>query len=105
MIERGWEELALPIASHPVTALLDDDRHPRGWESVIVSVADRHVAQEFLTTDERINDLIARHPQHRSSLDAARRPAAALEREVADAAGLDVDELVTRLRGAWEAGA
>ncbi|HEX2140774.1 MAG TPA: HDIG domain-containing protein [Candidatus Limnocylindria bacterium] len=105
MIERGWEELALPIASHPVTALLDDDRHPKGWESVIVSVADRHVAQEFLTTDERIDDLVARHPQHSSSLEAARRPAAALEREVADAAGLEVDELVSRLRAAWEAGA
>jgi hypothetical protein len=104
MIELGWEELALPIASHPVAALLDDDRHPKGWESVIVSVADRHVAQEFMTIDERIDDLIGRYPQYRVSLEAARRPAAALEREVADAAGLEVDDLVARLRAAWEAG-
>lgn len=105
MVELGWEELALPIASHPVTALLDADRHPKGWESVIVSVADRHVAQGFMTTDQRIDDLIARHPQYRASLEAARRPAAVLEREVADAAGLSVDDLVARLRAAWEAGA
>ncbi|HET6379590.1 MAG TPA: hypothetical protein VFH63_00945 [candidate division Zixibacteria bacterium] len=58
-----------------------------------------------MTTDQRIDDLIARHPQYRASLEAARRPAAVLEREVADAAGLSVDDLVARLRAAWEAGA
>jgi putative nucleotidyltransferase with HDIG domain len=101
----GHDELAAPVASHPVTALLDDARFPRGWPSVLVSVADRHVAGTFLTTDQRIDDLAARYPQHQAELDAARRPARALEEEVADAAGLSVDELVARLRAAWEAGA
>jgi len=101
----GHDELAAPVASHPVTALLDDARFPRGWPSVLVSVADRHVAGTFLTTDERIDDLAARYPQHAAELAAARRPARALEEEVAGAAGLSVDELVTRLRAAWEAGA
>jgi putative nucleotidyltransferase with HDIG domain len=101
----GHDELVAPVASHPVTALLDDERFPRGWPSVLVSVADRHVAGAFLTTDERVDDLAARYPEHATELEAARRPAHALEEEVANAAGLTVDELVTRLRAAWEAGA
>jgi putative nucleotidyltransferase with HDIG domain len=101
----GHDELAAPVASHPVTALLDDARFPRGWPSVLVSVADRHVAATFLTTDQRIDDLAARYPQHAAELASARRPARALEEEVAGAAGLSVDELVARLRAAWEHGA
>jgi len=30
----GYGELAMPVASHPVTSLLDDDRYPIGWPSV-----------------------------------------------------------------------
>lgn len=105
MVELGWEELAMPIASHPVTALLDEERYPRGWPSVIVSVADRHVAQDFLTTDERIDDMALRHPDYREDLERSRRQAHALEAELAEVAGLSVEELVVRLRAAWKAGA
>ncbi|HEY7847028.1 MAG TPA: hypothetical protein VIC83_02415 [Candidatus Limnocylindria bacterium] len=101
----GYVELTAPVASHPVTCLLDDRCFPRGWPSVIVSVADRHVAQDFLSIDERIDDMQLRHPEYAAGLDAARRPAHALEAELADGAGLQPDELVQRLRGAWEAGA
>lgn len=101
----GYEELAMPVASHPVTALLDEDRYPRGWPSVIIAVADRHVAQAFLTIDERLEDMKARHPGYAASIEAARQPSHALEAELAEAAGLPVDELVARLRAAWEAGA
>jgi putative nucleotidyltransferase with HDIG domain len=100
--EAGHEELAMPVASHPVTALLDEDRYPLGWPSVIVAVADRHVAQTFLTVDERLDDMQLRHPEHAASIEAARRPSHALESELAEAAGLSVEELVTRLRAAWE---
>lgn len=99
----GYPELAMPIASHPVTCLLDDDRFPRGWPSVLVAVADRHVAQEFMTVDERLDDMAERHPRHRASIEAARRPAHALEAELAAAVGLTVRELVERLRAAWGA--
>jgi putative nucleotidyltransferase with HDIG domain len=105
MVELGWEELAIPIASHPVTALLDEERYPRGWPSVILSVADRHVAQDFLTTDERIDDMALRHPDYRDELELSRRHAHALEAELAEVVGLNVEELVDRLRVAWEAGA
>jgi hypothetical protein len=104
MVELGWEELAMPIASHPVTALLDEERYPRGWPSVVLSVADRHVAQDFLTTDERIDDMALRHPDYREELEISRRHAHALEAELAEVAGLRVDELVARLRAAWETG-
>jgi putative nucleotidyltransferase with HDIG domain len=104
LTEMGHPELALPVASHPVTALLDEDRFPRGWPSVIVSVADRHVAQQFLTTDARIDDLVARHPEYAESLELARRPAQALELELAEVCGIGVPELVDHLRRAWETG-
>ena len=102
--EAGFEELAMPVASHPVMALLDEDRYPRGWPSVILAVADRHVAQEFLTIDERLDDMKLRHPNHGDSIETSRRPSHALEAEVAEVTGLDVDQLVARLRAAWEAG-
>ena len=101
----GFEELAAPVASHPVTCLLDDRCFPRGWPSVIVAVADRHVAQAFLTIDERIDEMKVRHPAYAADLDAARRPAYALETELSEAAGLDPEALVGRLRAAWETGA
>jgi len=103
--EMGFPELAAPVASHPVTCLLDDRCFPRGWPSVLVSIADRHVAQAFLTIDERIDDMQRRHAEYVDSLEAARRPAHALEAEMRDAVGLEVDALVDRLRSAWEAGA
>jgi hypothetical protein len=95
----------MPVASHPITALLDEDRFPIGWPSVLVAVADRHVAQAFVTIDERLDDMKLRHPEYAESIEAARRPSHALEAEVADAAGLTVDALVDRLRAAWEGGA
>jgi len=101
----GYDELAMPVASHPISCLLDDERFPRGWPSVVVAVADRHVAQEFLTVDERVDDMQLRHPEHADEIEAARRPAHALETELAEVVGLSVDEVVARLRVAWEAGA
>jgi putative nucleotidyltransferase with HDIG domain len=101
----GYEELAMPVASHPITALLDDERFPIGWPSVLVAVADRHVAQAFMTIDERLDDMQQRHPQHAADIDAARPAAHALEAELAEVTGLPVDDLVERLRSAWEAGA
>ena len=101
----GYPELAMPVASHPVSCLLDDDRFPRGWPSVLVAVADRHVGQQFMTVDERLDDMIERHPAYKATIKAARRPAHALEAQVAEGIGLPVDDLVARLRTAWEAGA
>jgi putative nucleotidyltransferase with HDIG domain len=101
----GYPELAMPVASHPVSCLLDDERFPIGWPSVLIAVADRHVAQEFLTVDERLDDMQARYPEHAARIEAARHASHALEAQVAEAVGLEVDELVARLRAAWEAGA
>jgi putative nucleotidyltransferase with HDIG domain len=101
---QGYEELAMPVASHPITALLDEERFPIGWPSVLVAVADRHVAQEFVGVDERLDDMKIRHPEYAESIEAARHPSHALEAELAEVAGLTVEQLVGRLRAAWEAG-
>jgi hypothetical protein len=58
-----------------------------------------------MTVDERLDDMKLRHPEHVASIEAARRPAHALTAQVAEAIGLSVDDLVARLRSAWEAGA
>jgi putative nucleotidyltransferase with HDIG domain len=100
----GYAELAMPVASHPVSCLLDDDRFPIGWPSVIVAVADRHVGQAFVTVDERLDDMKRRHPEYADEIESARRPAHALEAQVAEAIDMSVDDLVVRLRAAWEAG-
>jgi hypothetical protein len=70
-----------------------------------VAVADRHVSQAFMTVDERLDDMKARHPEHADSIESARRPAHALTEQVAEATGLSVSDLLVRLRAAWEAGA
>jgi putative nucleotidyltransferase with HDIG domain len=101
----GYEELAMPVASHPVSCLLDDERFPRGWPSVVVAIADRHVAQEFMTVDERLDDMKLRHPEIAEGIEAARQPAHALEAELAEVVGMKVVDLVVRLRTAWEDGA
>jgi hypothetical protein len=69
-----------------------------------VAVADRHVAQAFMTIDERLDDMMERHPEHADDIEAARPASHALEAELSEVTGLPVDELVERLRAAWEAG-
>jgi len=101
----GFGELAPPVVGHPVSALLDDRRFPRGWPSVVVNVADKHVAQRFMTIEERLDDMARRYPSFRVEINAARRPALALEQELADAIGLPVANLVDQLRVAWQASA
>ena len=101
MAERGFPELAEAIASHPIGCLLDPARAPRGWDAVAVAVADRHVAQAYVTIDERIEDLAARYPDVRADLEAARAPAHAMQADLAAAAGMSVEALELRLAAAW----
>jgi putative nucleotidyltransferase with HDIG domain len=105
MAERGFPELAEPIASHPIGCLLDPSRAPRGWDAVAVAVADRRVAQEFVTIDERIDDLAQRYPDFRADLEAARAPAHAMQADLAAAAGMRSEELEERLAAAWQGSA
>jgi hypothetical protein len=102
--EMGFGELAPPVASHTIEAVLDEARYPRGWPSVLLWVADKHVAQTFMTIDQRLADMAARHPVYHDEIEAAARPAHALERELAEVTGLSITELLDRLRSAWELG-
>ncbi|MDP9272370.1 MAG: HDIG domain-containing protein [Chloroflexota bacterium] len=101
LVAMGYEELAMPVASHPVNCLLDEERFPRGWPSVLLAIADKHVAQEFMSIDERLDGMVARHPEYRSQIDAARLPARALEHEIAEVVGLTDEALVDLLRFAF----
>lgn len=101
LVAMGYEELAMPVASHPVNCLLDEERFPRGWPSVLLAVADKHVAQDFMSVDERLDGMATRHPEYRSQIDAARRPARALEHEIAEVVGLTDEALVNLLRLAF----
>jgi uncharacterized protein len=105
LAQMGYPELAGPVASHPVACLLDDARSPRGWPSVLLAIADRRVAQSFVTIEERLADMAARHPRFRAQIEAARAPAQALERELVEVTRLDPHTLQDRLRSAWRAGA
>jgi hypothetical protein len=102
LTELGYAELAGPVASHPVSCLLDAQRFPRGWPAILVAVADRRVDQRFVTIDERIDGMAQRYPQYREQLEAARGPAHALEASLAAAAGLSDEELAEKLRAAWD---
>jgi len=103
MAERGFPELSEPIACHPILCLLDPSRAPRDWASVAVAVADRRVAQGFVSIDERIDDLEHRYPGVRADLEATRPLAHAMQRELAGAAGLSNEQLEARLASAWSA--
>ena len=104
MTEGGWSELAAPIASHPIGCLLDPSRAPHSWAAKAIAVADRHVAQAFVSIDERIDDQARRYPAFRSELDAARAPARAMQAELAAVVGLSDEALEARLRAAWAEG-
>jgi hypothetical protein len=101
-MELGYAELAGPVASHPVSCLLDARRFPRGWPAILVAIADRRVDQRFVTIDQRIAGIARRYPRYREHLEAARGPAHALEASLATAAGLSDEELAQKLRAAWE---
>jgi hypothetical protein len=52
--------------------------------------------------DERIDGMLERHPEYREEIEAARAPAHALENELAEVLGIAVDDLVGRLRAAFD---
>jgi len=58
-----------------------------------------------VTIDERLDDMKLRHGEYAEQIEAARRPAHVLEADLAEVVALPVDDLVARLRAAWEAGA
>lgn len=97
----GYAELADAVASHPVTALLETAHFPRGWEAVCVAVADRRVGQTFVTIEERLDAMSARHPAHAAQIQAAWAPADALEADLAEAAGLSREALEELMHQAW----
>jgi putative nucleotidyltransferase with HDIG domain len=97
----GYPELVAPVASHPLNCLRDEERYPRGWPSVLLAIADKHVAQRFVGLDERLDEMKRRHPEFRDEIEACRPAAHALELELAELLGITTGVLVERLRVAF----
>jgi putative nucleotidyltransferase with HDIG domain len=96
--EHGLEELARPIANHPVSRLGDDERYAR-WSSFasreerVVAYADKRAAQRLQSMDARFARWHRRHPDLDARLRVARRRADRLEADVCRAAGVRPDEV------------
>jgi HD superfamily phosphodiesterase len=101
---RGHPELGPAVAAHPVTRLIDAERH-RAWaegaspEERIVAYADKRAGQRLETMAERFASWQRRYPGGWSSAEAAavRGRADELESDVCRAAGVAPNQ-VSRLR-------
>ncbi len=104
LARRGHPELGPAVAAHPVTRLVDGERH-RAWaaaaspEERIVAYADKRAGQRLEPMAERFASWQRRYPGGWSSAEAAavRRRADELESDVCRAAGVAPSE-VRRLR-------
>jgi hypothetical protein len=109
-----YPELGRAVAAHPVTRLLDGERHPR-WaafasrEERVVAYADKRAGQRLESMDARFGSWRRRYPHvdddpsgawGPESMQHAQVRAARLEDDVCRAAGIRPDE-VRRLR--WTA--
>lgn len=95
--ERGHDELAGPVANHPVTRLADD-AHYSLWirdatvEERVVAYADKRAMQDLVSLDERFRYWTERHTDT-PAIRVARQRADELEREVCSAAGVEPNEV------------
>jgi HD superfamily phosphodiesterase len=104
LTRRGHAELGPAVAAHPVTRLVDGERH-RIWaatatpEERIVAYADKRAGQRLESMAERFASWQRRYPGGWSSAEAAavRRRAARLESDVCRSAGVAPTD-VRRLR-------
>ena len=104
LARRGHRELGAVVAAHPVTRLVDGERH-RAWvagasqEERIVAYADKRAGQRLEPMAERFASWQRRYPGGWSSAEAVavRRRADELESDVCRAAGIAPTD-VRRLR-------
>ena len=104
LARRGHPELGPAVAAHPVTRLINSDRH-RAWtaaasqEERIVAYADKRAGQRIETMAQRFASWQRRYPGGWSSAEAAavRRRADELESDVCRAAGVAPNQ-IRRLR-------
>jgi HD superfamily phosphohydrolase YqeK len=106
LTDRGFEELAPAVDSHPVGRL--NDGPYEDWvrattiEQRIVAYADKRAHQRIVTLDQRFARWIRKHPDNAGLLAAARERATLLETEICRLAGVSPGH-VRRNRWATEA--
>lgn len=104
LTRQGHAELGRPVAGHPVTRLVDGERHRR-WaafasrEERIVAYADKRAGQRLESMDARFASWRRRYPGtwDEGTWQVVRARAARLEADVCRAAGVSPDA-VARLR-------
>jgi HD superfamily phosphohydrolase len=87
----GHGELAAAVAAHPLQRLsggYEGWAQGLGLAERIVAYADKRVAQDLVTVDERLDDMARRHPRHEAAIRAARPAVERLEQEICAACGL-----------------
>ena len=95
--ERGHDELAGAVASHPVMRLTQDERY-EFWvrdatvEERVVAYADKRAMQDLVSMEERFRYWVERHGDT-DAMQVARERAERLEEEVCAAAGVSADQL------------
>ena len=98
LTDRGYAELARPVAAHPVRRLAEEETY-RTWsafasrEERIVSYADKRAGQRLESMRARFRDWERRHPAYREGLTRAWPRAERLERDVCAAAGIEPDQV------------
>lgn len=97
LTDKGYEEVAIPVANHPVGFLAAADSYEAyaemvGLEGLVVAYADKRALQEMVTLDARFDRWARRYPDS-PMLPVARERAHLLERDVCAAAGLAPDEI------------
>mgnify|MGYP000846049860 FL=1 len=104
LAEKGQPVLAEIVRRHTMFTLLDPQFIPTTWEEKLVYFADKLVEGGQITPlSERIAALKQRYqidPQH---LDHLQGPLQALQEEICAAAGFPTDQLIPRLREAFNA--
>jgi putative nucleotidyltransferase with HDIG domain len=95
--ERGYDELAGAVGSHPVMRLADDEYY-EFWvrdatvEERVVAYADKRSRQDLVPMDERFQRWIERHGDT-EPMQVARGRADKLEEDVCAAAGVAADQV------------
>ena len=97
LLERGFDELAPAVDSHPVGRLNDgpfeDWVRATTIEQRIVAYADKRAQQRIVTLDQRFARWTRKHPDNARSLAVARERASLLENEICGLAGVSPDQV------------
>ncbi len=103
--EKGQEQLAEIASRHMIFEILHEERKPRTWEEKLVYLADKMIEKNaIVSVDERIAGLKTRYRMEPELVQRAYPLMMELQQEVCSAAGVEPQELPSRLAQATSNG-